>query len=244
VAVHHGDLCRHRYFAAPLLWWIPPRPTSLAQDGAEKDLTSGAPARFLDVFGPRTVLAIAGILIFSVAEQALWQFAYTLPVEAGIDEYEAAWILGVTHTMGLIGGAVAAWLGTRFGRIGPLVVGSLAAAMGQWIYVGAANSVTLAIGGIFWGWGYYFVSPYQMGIAAAIDRRARVAVAFSAAAAFGFAFGPALGGRILQNLDKEALGVAIVGMTLISMLAMLPLALQVRRKTPASRIAAAEVSDG
>jgi hypothetical protein len=37
------------------------------------------------------------------------------------------------------------------------------------------------------------------------------------------------------NSATLATGVAIVSMTLLSMLAMLPLALQVRRKTPASR---------
>jgi hypothetical protein len=54
---------------------------------------------------------------------------------------------------------------------------------------------------------------------------------------FGYAMGPALAGRILENLHSSALLVVIVGATFVSMLLMLPLAVHVNRdvSSPAPR---------
>jgi predicted MFS family arabinose efflux permease len=85
------------------------------------------------------------------------------------------------------------------------------------------------LGGFLWGFGFYFVSPYQIGLAAAIDRHGRVAVAVGAMMNFGYAFGPSVGGRILQHLDSAALLAVIVAMTALSLLLLLPLAVRVDR---------------
>jgi predicted MFS family arabinose efflux permease len=80
-----------------------------------------------------------------------------------------------------------------------------------------------------WGLGFYFVSPYQIGLVAALDRKGRVAVAAGAAFNFGYAVGPTIGGRILQQLDQTSLIIAVAGATLASMFLMLPLAIRVDR---------------
>jgi predicted MFS family arabinose efflux permease len=213
--------------------WIPPRPASLGGAteggvGAERERAQ-ASVRGFGVFGPLVLTALAGIFIYSVAEQALWQFAYTVPVEAGIPEARVKWILGFTTLMGLSGGATAAWLSTRMGRTFPLVAGSLVSLAGRWTYISAASPEALMLGGFLWGFGFYFVSPYQIGLAAAIDRHGRVAVAVGAMMNFGYALGPSVGGRILQHLDPAALITVIVTMTAFSMLLLLPLAIRVDR---------------
>jgi predicted MFS family arabinose efflux permease len=213
--------------------WIPPRPALFggateASVGAES-ARAQVSGRGFGVFGPLALMALAGILIYSVAEQALWQFAYTIPIEAGIPEGRVKWILGFTTLMGLSGGATAAWLSTRIGRIFPLVAGSLVSLVGRWTYLSAASPEALMAGGFLWGFGFYFVSPYQIGLAAAIDRHGRVAVAVGAMMNFGYALGPSVGGRILQHLDPSALVIVIVAMTALSLLLLLPLAVRVDR---------------
>ena len=110
--------------------------------------------------------------------------------------------------------AFAAWLGLRAGRIIPFVGGFLCSAMGQSIWIAAAEPWMLWMGGMLWGFGFYFVSPYQMGLAAAIDRRGRVAVLAGGLLNLGYGIGPTLGGRIRQyqldqGLDRTILIVAI-----------------------------------
>jgi predicted MFS family arabinose efflux permease len=80
-----------------------------------------------------------------------------------------------------------------------------------------------------WGIGFYFISPYQIGLLAALDRRGRAAVAAGGVMNFGYALGPSIAGRTLQNLDADALLVVIVGMTVLSMLLVLPLAMRIER---------------
>ena len=215
--------------AVPFIRWVPPHPASFGSEVAANGGADEAQAGVLSVFGPQALLVIAGAFVFSVGEQALWQFAYTIPVEAGIDEDLVALSLGFMTLMGMSGGAIAAWLGIRLGRTFPIVVGTLACLAGQWVYLIAAGSGTLMLGGFFWGFGFYLVSPFQIGLAAALDRRGRVAVATSAAMNFGYALGPAIGGRILHHVDPGAFVYVIVAMTLASLLLELPVAIHVDR---------------
>ncbi len=216
----------------PMMFWIPPRPATFASPGST-DLppTDQVSEREQpeSVFGPLVWMALIGIFVYSLAEQALWNFAYNIPYEAGIPPDLVEWILGLTTLMGLAGGGIAAIMGTRLGRILPLVVGSLVSAAGRWIYIASPGSEWLFAGGLLWGLGFYFVSPYQIGLLAAIDRRGRTAVAAGAAMNLGYAIGPTVGGRILQHLDHSALILVVVAATLASMALLLPSALRADR---------------
>ena len=215
--------------ALPFIRWVPARPASFGSEIAADDRADEAQVGAFSVFGPRTLLVLAGVFIFSVGEQALWQFAYTIPVEAGMDEDLVALSLGFMTLIGMSGGAIAAWLGIRLGRTFPIAVGTLACLAGQWTYLIAASSGPLMLGGFLWGFGFFFVSPFQIGLAAAIDRRGRVAVATGAAMNFGYALGPAIGGRILHHVDPGAFVYVIVAMTLTSLLLQLPVVIHVDR---------------
>jgi predicted MFS family arabinose efflux permease len=143
----------------------------------------------------------------------------------------------------LAGGAIAALLGVRLGRVFPIVLGCLLSATGRCLYISSASGVTLLFGSLLWGLGFYFISPYQMGLVAAADRKGRAAVASAAAFNFGYAVGPGLAGRILQYLDREWLTVFIAVSTLVSMLLFLPLAIRVDRAAKIARAPAGRPVD-
>jgi predicted MFS family arabinose efflux permease len=231
--------------AAPLMIWVPPRPAAF---GGEADVSAApmaggrAPEGRFGPFGVSAVLVLAAMLIYAVAEQAIWQFCYELTVDAGIPMEDTSLILFITTLMGLVGGAVAAWLGLRMGRIFPLVAGFLCSATGQSIWIAASDTGMLWAGGLLWGFGFYFVSPFQMGLAAVIDRRGRVAVAAGGLLNLGYGIGPTLGGRLRQyqldyGLDRSILIVAIAGMTLLSMLLCVAVAMRLERRSRAAAAA-------
>jgi hypothetical protein len=227
------------------MFWLPHKAFVSAQpatNGAESASTmpESSSSDLKTVFGPLVLMAFAGMFLYSAGEQALWNFAYNLPIEAGVDPTIAAQILGITVFMGLGGGAVAALLGVRLGRILPIVVGCLLSVSGRWLYIGSDTSATLLMGSLLWGLGFYFVSPYQIGLVAAVDRKGRVAVAFAGVSNFGYAVGPGLAGRIIQYMDREWLMLIIAGSTLVSMLLFLPLAIRVDRDARAARAAVRE----
>ncbi|MDH3519786.1 MAG: MFS transporter [Myxococcales bacterium] len=237
--------------AMPLLAWLPPRPRfahagSAASPESAQSAASAAPDRVpvepSRSFGWMAFGVLAAVFIYSVTEQALWQFSIEIAVSRGFDEDVASSIIASTVIMGLVGGAIAAWLGQRLGRVFPIVVGSLCSLAGRWAYISAATPETLWMGGLIWGLGFYFVSPYQIGLAAAIDRRGRVAVATASVTNLGYGLGPGICGRIRQyqidhGLDYSLLIAVIVGGTLLSLLLLLPVALRVDRASRAQHTA-------
>jgi MFS family permease len=238
-----GALC---LVAAPFLLWIPPRPAHLDRDisvvsavaGGEALPTAGVMGASGDrrsgLLGPLSLLVLAGMFTYSVAEQALWQFSYDIAVDHGIPYDQVRYLLGVTTLAGLVGGAIAARVGLRRGRVTPLLIGSLLSLLGRWGYLVATTPTSLALSSLAWGIGFYFVSPYQIGLAAALDRRGRIAVAATGVMNLGYGLGPTLGGRLRQyqldqGLDTGVLVVAIAGATLISLALLLPAALRLER---------------
>jgi MFS family permease len=230
--------------ALPFMFWIPHRPPRFANEldaGADPMSPAGrvtfadsAPASRFGAFGPAAMLVLTAIFLYSVAEQMLWQFSYELAVDAGIPGEKVGPIIGFTVAMGLVGGAFAAWLGVRWGRILPVTIGTLASVAGRWIFIEASTTEMLWVGGLLWGLGFYFVSPYQVGLAAAIDRRGRVAVASAGASNLGYGLGPSISGRIRQyqiehELDHSMLIWVIAGATALSLLLLLPIAFRVDR---------------
>jgi predicted MFS family arabinose efflux permease len=219
--------------ALPLMRWVPPsrepvpERTGSGSDGA----AVGAPvAPWGSIFTPAALLALAGIFVYSMAETALWNFGYYLPVEAGVPEELVGAILSSTVLMGLAGGALAAWMGTSRGRLMPIVVGSLVSVAGRWLFIHSSTAEMVFLAGLLWGLGYYFVTPYQVGPLAEFDRTGRLAVAAGGATNLGFALGPGLAGRVLESFDPSAFLYVVVGGTALSLVLLLPLVIEVDRR--------------
>jgi len=241
------------YLAAlPLLFWVPARPQSYGTDtaalgidaggdasdrvGGVRDWLSQGRAGLLGSLASLALLILVGRFVYSLTEMALWQFSYDIPVDHGIPYNTVRYVLGVATFAGLTGAALAAWLGLRWRRVVPLVLGSLVSLAGRWLYLEATATELLVVGTLLWGIGFYFVGPYQMGLAAALDRRGRVAVATAAAVNLGYGLGPTVGGRLRQyqvdhSFETDPLVAVIVGGTLLSLLLLLPAALRLERGT-------------
>lgn len=237
------------FAALPCLLWIPHRPLDLAGSSETSGdprvaLVDPTPAGRFGALGPAALLVLAAIFVYSIAEQMLWQFSYELAVDAGIPGEKVGPIIGFTVAMGLVGGAIAAWLGLRLGRVLPLVIGTLLSVAGRWIFIEATTADMLWVGGLLWGLGFYFVSPYQVGLAAAIDRRGRIAVASAGVSNLGYGLGPSIAGRIRQyqiehELDHSMLIAVIAGATALSLLLLLPVAIRADRAGGSREIRAA-----
>ncbi len=243
-----GALLLLALIGLPCIFWLPHKPVAPAQPITEGAASTGSPSGSSDpdlktVFGPLVWTAFAGMFLYSAAEQALWNFAYNLPIEAGVDPALTAKMLAFTTIMGLAGGVIAALLGVRLGRVFPIVLGCLLSLSGRWLYISSASSSMLLLGSVLWGIGFYFISPYQIGLVAAVDRTGRAAVASAVAFNFGYAVGPGLAGRILQYMDREWLMMIIAASTLVSLLLFLPLAIRVDRDARIARAPAGHSLD-
>ena len=108
-------------------------------------------------------------------------------------------VLGVTGFIGLAGGVVAAWLGTRIGRVLPIALGlslNIAAAVGLAV---CESIFAFSALNLLWGLAYNFLVPYLMGALATFDDRGRWAVAGGSLWNGGTVPGPWIAGLLVER---------------------------------------------
>jgi predicted MFS family arabinose efflux permease len=155
----------------PLCRWLLAPRESDADEGGLVTLLLSAPNRIL------AVAVMLGMFAFEVGQSGVFTFLDQIGIQAGLDADQRGTVLSVTSFMGLAGGVLAAWLGTRFGRVWPISIGlgfNVAAAAGLAMF--ESNFAYSALN-LLWAFAYNFLVPYLMGALATLDDRGRWAVA-------------------------------------------------------------------
>jgi hypothetical protein len=189
----------------PFLGWLP---SEKRQPGA----IAPAPAP-----GGWSWVAVMGLLAQAIwfgAPGAFWTFVEQVATDKGVATDTAEMAVSVGELVGLIGGAVAAWLGNRFGRLKPIIVataGMIASAIVYQLCDGAVGlAIFLASFYSFWNYG----TVYQMSFVTELDASGRTAVAMPAAQVFGLSFGPYVAGRLILGHGDGAVTVSTIGFAL------------------------------
>ena len=69
---------------------------------------------------PNRMFAVAvmvGMFAFEAGQSGVFTFIDQIGIQAGLDADQRGTVLGATSFMGMAGAVLAAWLGTRFGRV-------------------------------------------------------------------------------------------------------------------------------
>ena len=146
------------------------------------------------------LLIMVGLFTFEIGQGATQVFLEQFGLRTGLEEIRIGQILGVTAFLGLSGGALAAWLGNRFGNLRPIVVG-LGFNASFRIYSRAWNHPypVRCLSYLGWNMAYYFLVPYMLGVLAQMDDRGRWAVSADAVWWLGAAPGAAVGGILVEK---------------------------------------------
>lgn len=138
------------------------------------------------------------ITLYSVAANAYWVYIERIATAIGMTPaaYGRAFALGTVCA--LAGPLVAGWLGTRVGRLAPLLVGGLLVGGGGWLATHADSPVGLIAGLTVSSAAFLFGMPYLLGLAAEVDPSGRVAGASRGFNNAGSALAPILGGLVLS----------------------------------------------
>jgi predicted MFS family arabinose efflux permease len=199
-------------FLPMLVWLNPPRPHEKMQESKAFEQKLSLWGRLMERLGARdapnarfAIMAMVALFTYEIGQGATQVFLEQFGLRTGLKEIRIGQILGVTAFLGLSGGALAAWLGNRFGNLRPIVVG---------IVFNVVFASTLALGtipilfaGSYFGWNmaYYFLVPYMLGVLAQMDDRGRWAVAADAVWWLGAAPGAAVGGILVEKGGYTAL---------------------------------------
>ncbi len=209
---YYGMAAAVALFLPMLAWLNPPRPHEKMQESKAFEQKLSLWGRLMERLGARdapnarfAIMIMVALFTYEIGQGATQVFLEQFGLRTGLEEIRIGQILGVTAFLGLSGGALAAWLGNRFGNLRPIVVG---------IVFNVVFASTLALGTIpiwfalsYLGWNmaYYFLVPYMLGILAQMDDRGRWAVAADAVWWLGAAPGAAVGGMLVEKGGYTAL---------------------------------------
>lgn len=173
-------------------------PWRSALKGADRTVTRGGGSALLPV------LMITVFFFVSTSESAVWSFVERKGVAIGLTSAEAGGIISFGFMCGILGALAAIAIGPRLGRAIPVGIGISLFLVGIVMSFGASDAMTYRVGLVIWFIGFVFMMPYMTGAMALIDREGRF-VAFAASAGiFANAFGPTIGGLLMDAGDVDA----------------------------------------
>jgi predicted MFS family arabinose efflux permease len=164
------------------------------------------------------IVAIAGMMIWFAAPGAFWTFAESAAAARGIPSGTISVALAVGNGVGLLGSAVAAWQGDRWGRFRPLVVATVCLCVSVVAFEQSGSAVALASAlsafNAFWN----YAAVYEMALVAALDPGGRASLAISAAQVMGFAAGGLLSGLAISQAGYGVLPLVVAALAVGGML--------------------------
>ncbi len=185
-----------------LLIWLPS--TRVADiEGAVEEKTS---------LGLFVLPSVIGMILVGACDGMLWTFTERIAESLGLDSQTVGFVLGGALVCGVLGAAVSALVGERFGVVLPIATGlpilgacylAVTFASAPPVYITAQLMVLFFFG---------FTIPYLLGFNGSLDPKGRVMVAASGAMLVGMAIGPAVSGAIIVAAGFKAVGACIVVM--------------------------------
>lgn len=138
------------------------------------------------------VLGLVGMFLFLVAVGEVWPIVGPIAQAHGIGAASVGSALAIAGLAGIGAGLFVSLVGSRFGRLVPLIVGTvgLACAMLTLLVASDGRSLVTSTSLIMFFW--IFSIPYYLGSQSALDPSGRLAVLSSAMMPFGLAAGQAL----------------------------------------------------
>jgi predicted MFS family arabinose efflux permease len=167
-------------------------------------------------------LILVAITLFWAHQNALYAYMERIGNAAGLSAQFIGFTLGLANLTGFVGATLVAWLGTRFGRLWPLLILTTVQVVCVWLLAGEVDSTIylLAIGVISLSWN--IVNPIQIGILAGVDQRGKLLALSSTVIGVGLALGPALGAAALHGDDYSTVLQLVAGLAVASTVLALP----------------------
>ena len=145
----------------------------------------------------QSALICGAIALYSVAANAYWVYLERIATNIGMTPAAYGQAFAAGSVLALVGPVAAERLGTRAGRLPPLVLSCVLLGSSGWLATHATTPALFFLGISTSSAALLFGMPYLLGLAAMIDRTGRVAGASRGFNNIGSAMAPALAGGIL-----------------------------------------------
>ncbi len=217
---------------APLVLWVEHAPAAGRIVG---DSSSGSKWQFI----LPGLVALAAMLAYNYGALAVWPFTEQIGEHLGLSVDRISVLTAIGSALASIGGLVATWMGTRFGRLVPLTVGLILQGAGS-VAVCHAHSQLGFLVTYAWYLGlWYFGYTYILAVAAAVDPPGRLAVLTGMGYPISSALGGLSAGFLVESYSLHSIGWLAVGGCAVALILLVPLCRWIDRHPPEGAIAAA-----
>ncbi|MCY4563017.1 MAG: MFS transporter [Gammaproteobacteria bacterium] len=186
---------------------------------------AGSPAKGTAVPYYVAAMLMVPIALVATLEFSMWSQVERLGDRLGLSGQAIGLILSAGTVFGLLGGIAAAILGTRYGRLPPLLAGLTLQMLATVVCILAASPVPYVVAYFLWSAALFFVVPFLFGTASTLDSNGRWAAAASGMLLVGQMSGPALAGWVVHRNGYDGLLWMLVAVS-IAAVAMLTVALR------------------
>lgn len=201
-------------------------------DAAARDNTTTPAARLATPARITAVFALLALFLFQGGNMALSAFIIRLGEHYALGREFIGQALGWATWIGAAGAGLVIVMGTRFGRLRPLLIAMLLTLAGTAGFFWSGMSPVFFIANVGTAITWSFVVPYLFGMLSRLDGSGRLATLGGFVSKLGLASGPMLAGRLLHDDDFPFLiATALIALAL-SMIAMLAAAHRIDRLEP------------
>ena len=163
--------------------------------GAEKKLhwrdLPGSTRRFAPV-------GLIGLLFFFIAMGGIWNFMERLGDSARLDREFIGFTLAGVSACGVLGSVCSAWLGLKWGRLTPFLLGAAVLAVSMILLYNISSGPQFILAAFLFKFGWWFISPYILANIMMLDVSGKLIAAVNFVIAFGQALGPLVVGLTLS----------------------------------------------
>ena len=165
-------------------------------------------------------LALAALFLFQTSNMGVADYVIELGKDQGYSIGYLSNLLTVANVVAISGALLVYFLGTRFGRAVPILLGTLIAGsftfLFHWSQIESLFFIANAITGVTWA----FTVPYLLGLCATFDEHGRVVVFAGFISKMGLASGPLIGAMVVGDGNfTTIINLATAGLLLCGALA-------------------------
>ena len=166
---------------------------------------------------------LASLIMFSAGLGGVWAFMERIGSSAGFSTTDIGSALAVSALVGGLGALVAAVLGTRLGRLLPIVFALLLQMATCFLLATRSDWYSYLLAVALFNFCWNLALPYMMGAIAEADLSGRFMVLIPAAQTGGYAIGPMMVGLTMAGDDYQTAAWTSMGVFFVCLLMVVPL---------------------
>jgi MFS family permease len=179
---------------------------------------------------------LAAMLAFNYGALAVWPFTEQIGEHIGLSMDRISVLTAVGSALAALGGVIATWLRTRFGRLAPLTVGLLLQGVGSVAVCHAHSEYGFLLTYAWYLGAWYFCYAYILSVAAVVDPPGRLAVLTGMGYPLSSALGGLSAGFLVESYSLRSIGWLALAGCIFAMILLVPLCRWLERHPPGQRI--------